>query len=82
MACNCKKNTMRNTRVYRNRSGNIIRPVTGPQSAQGGPAAAPTPTALRGAAPPTPTRSLAGENQERRKTQKIRRDAILRSFKK
>jgi len=69
---------MRNT-MTRTRNGNILRPVTGPQSAQGGQAAAPTPTSLRAAAVPTAERSLTGKVQERKKTQKIRRDAIRRA---
>jgi hypothetical protein len=68
--------------ITRSRNGNIIRPVTGPQSDQGGLAAAPTPTALRAAATPTAERSFAGEIQEKKKTQKIRRDAIRRALNK
>lgn len=79
MACNCNKNAMRSTRAYRNKTGNIIRPSVGPRSTQ---SPTPTPTALKGAARPTPNRSVAGENQEKRKIQKIRREAILRSLKK
>jgi len=81
MGCSCKgRNALRNTMITRSRNGNIIRPVTGPQSVQGG-SAAPTPTALRAAAP-TAERSFAGELQEKKKTQKIRRDAIRRSLNK
>ena len=68
--------------ITRSRNGNIIRPVTGPQSAQGGLAAAPTPTALRAAAAPTAQRSFSGEIQERKKTQKVRREAIRRALNK
>lgn len=81
MACSCKgRNAMRNAMITRSRSGNIIRPVTGPQSVEGGPAAAPTPTALRAAAVPTPSRSFVGELQEKKKTQKTRREAIRRAL--
>ena len=83
MACACKKNkALRNTMTVHNRAGNIIRPTSsGPVSAQGGTAAAPTPTALR-AATPTSQRSSSGELQEKKKTQRIRRDAIRRALNK
>lgn len=82
MACACKKNAgLRNTMGVRNRAG-IIRPTSsGPVSAQGGPAATPTPTALRAAAP-TAQRSSSGELQEKKKTQRIRRDAIRKALNK
>lgn len=84
MACACKKGSgLRNTMGVRNRAGNIIRPTgSGPVSAQGGPAAAPTPTALRAAAIPTSQRSSSGELQEKKKTQRIRRDAIRKALNK
>jgi len=66
----------------RSKNGNIIRPVVGPQSEQGGLAAAPTPTSLRAASAPTAERSSSGLTQEKKKTQKIRRDAIRRALNK
>lgn len=81
MACACKKNSARNAMIHRSRTGSVIRPTTGPVSATGGPAAAPTPTALR-AAVPTVQRSFAGDLQEKKKTQRVRRDAIRRALNK
>ena len=82
MACACKKNSALRNAVSRNRTGNIIRPTSGPVSAQGGPAAGPTPTAMRAAAIPTSQRSSSGELQEKKKTQRIRRDAIRKALNK
>jgi hypothetical protein len=84
MACSCKnKNALRNTMISRSRTGNIIRPVSGPQPVQGELAvSSPTPTSLKSAAVPTAERSFAGEIQEKKKTQKIRRDAIRRALNK
>lgn len=83
MGCNCRgRNAIRNVMPVRSQNGNILRPVTGPKSAQGGLAAAPTPTSLKAAMAPTAERSSSGLNQEKRKIQKIRRDAIRRALSK
>lgn len=82
MACACKKNSARNAMIHRSRTtGALIRPTTGPLSATTGLANAPTPTALRAAVPTAP-RSFAGDLQEKKKTQRVRRDAIRRALNK
>lgn len=81
MGCSCKnKPAMRNTMP---RQG--VRPVVGgnARSVQGGVTAGPSPLQVRAAAAaaannntPTPQRSPAGMNAERRATEQKRRDAI------
>jgi len=80
MACGCSKKGMRNTTP---RAG-LARPVVGPRSASGGLAAATPPTTLRAqsAQAPQQERSFSGLNAERRKVEKVRRDAIRRALNK
>ena len=65
MACSCNKKG--NASIQKNRGG-VIRPVSSSPS---------TPTSLQR---PTPQRSIAGANEEKKKIQKIRREAIKRAL--
>lgn len=65
MGCSCNKKG--NISVQRNRTG-TLKPVTSAPS---------TPTSL---VKPTPKRSASGESEEKKKIQKIRREAIKRAL--
>jgi hypothetical protein len=80
MACGCSKKGMRNIiRTISPREG--LRQVSGPRLSTGNET---TPTALRLAtlAVPQTTRSASGLNSERRKVERVRRDAIRRALNK
>ena len=74
MACGCKNKGRRST-------GPIFKPGASVRSTSGGIAAGPTPTQVRASkAVPPPVMNAAGLSAERRKTQALRRDAIMRTF--
>lgn len=66
MGCSCNKKG--NISVQRNRAAGALKPVSSAPS---------TPTSL---VKPTPKRSSSGEAEEKKKVQKIRREAIKRAL--
>ena len=79
MACSCKKNSgRRSTTGVHNRSG-IVRPTSRvPVSAQSVSAQSVSAQGFT----PTSQRSSSGELQEKKRTQRIRRDAIRKALNK